>query len=198
MKRAPFFIVGAVFTVIFGWQSCQVLVREPAHPRAEATDEDYPLVPGLVWVYKSVEGFQVVRKLDPEIEEAGHRWFVMNFTLPIGQERLLMRRTPEGIVGRRGDREQLIMKFPMKRGDAWTIDFPDRPLAECTVVEPEEIEVLGKPVRASKLQIVKTERRSGAKSTHFEWYSRGIGLSRMQVKYGKTFLLLLERFEKAK
>jgi hypothetical protein len=198
MNRWPFVAAGVVLTAIFSWQSCQVLVREPAHPPAQATEEDYPLAVGLVWVYKSAEGFQVVREFVGDVEDSGHRWFDMSYSLPIGKEQLFMRRTPEGIVARRGSREQLIMKFPMNPGDAWTIDFPDRPLAECTVDEPEEIDVLGKKVRASKLRIIKTERKSGAKTTHFEWYARGVGLAQMQVKYGLTYLLRLERFEKAK
>ena len=198
MKRAPYFIAGAIFTVIFGWQSCQVLVSEPTHPRAEPSNEDYPLAVGLTWVYKAAGGFQVIRRLAPEVEEAGHRWFEMQFTLPIGRERLLMRRTPDGIVARRGEREQLIMRFPMKPGDSWTIDLPDRPLAECTVLEPEEIDVLSKRALASKLRVVKTDRRSGKKSTNFEWYVRGVGLAQMEVTYGFTARFTLERFEKAK
>ena len=193
MNRAGYVIVGGLLAILFAWQSCQVLVREPSHPKAERTADDYPLGVGYTWVYKSVEGFQVVRQFVAEKDG----WFDMRFSLPIGKDQLFMRRSPEGIVGRRGDREQLIMKFPMKPGDAWTIDFPDRPKADCTVVQPEEIEVLGKKLLASKLEIIKTERKSGSKSTHYEWYVHGFGLAQMRVKYGLTYLLLLERFEKA-
>lgn len=198
MNRTPYVVAGLAFAIIFAWQSCQLLIREPSHPRAQVTEEDYPLVAGLTWVYKAAGGWQVVRKLAPEVEEAGHRWFEMNFSLPIGREKLLMRRTPEGIVGRRGDREQLIMRFPMRPGDSWTIDFPDRPLAECTVLEPEEIDALSKRALASKLRVVKTDRTSGSKTTNFEWYVRGIGLAQMEVTYGFTARFILERFEKAK
>jgi hypothetical protein len=198
LKRAPFVIAGLVLAGIFMWQSCQLLVREPPHPKATPTEEDYPLEAGLVWVYKAPGGWQVIRKLGPEVEQAGHRWFEMRFSLPIGEERLLMRRTPEGIVGRRADREQLIMKFPMKPGDTWTLDFPDRPLAECTVLEPEEINVLSKKTLASKVRVVKTDRKTGMKTDNFEWYARGIGLVQMEVTYGFTARFILERFEKAK
>ncbi len=196
-RRAPFLLAGVAFAALFGWQSCLALVREPSHPAAVSTEEDYPLTAGLTWVYKAAGGFQVIRKLAPEVEEAGHRWFEMNFSLPIGREKLLMRRTPEGIVARRGDREQLIMRFPMRPGDAWTIDFPDRPLAECTVLEPEEIQALSKPALASKLRVVKTDRKSGKKTVNFEWYVRGIGLAQMEVTYGFTARFILERYEKA-
>jgi hypothetical protein len=196
--RTPFVVAGLVLAALFGWQSCIALQREPTHPAAQPSDEDYPLIPGLTWVYKSASGFQVIRKLAPEVEEAGHRWFEMNFTLPIGREKLLMRRTPEGIVARRADREQLIMRFPMRPGDAWTIDFPDRPLAECTVLDPEEIDALSQRRLASKLRVIKTDRKSGKKTTNYEWYVRGVGLARMEVVYGFKATFELERFEKAK
>jgi hypothetical protein len=109
-----------------------------------------------------------------------------------------MRRTPEGVVAIRGDREQLIMKFPMKPGDSWTIDFPDEDLAACTVLEPEPIDILKKRTIASKLRIVRTNRKSGRKTTDYEWYARGIGLVRMEVTFGLKATFELERFEHAK
>ena len=196
--RTPYLISGAILAALFAWQSCLAIQREPSHPAAAATDADYPLEAGLIWVYKAAGGFQVVRRLAPEVEEGGHRWFEMNFTLPIGREKLLMRRTPDGIVARRAGREQLIMRFPMKPGDAWTIDFPDRPLADCTVLAPEEIDVLSGRATASKLQVVKTDRKSGRKSINSEWYVRGVGLAQMEVTYGFTSRFILERFEHAK
>ena len=75
MTRAPFFAAGAIFAMLFAWQSCQVLVREPAHPKAERTQDDYPLGVGYTWVYKSVEGFQVVRQFVAEKDG----WFDMRF-----------------------------------------------------------------------------------------------------------------------
>lgn len=207
-RRAPFLIAGAVIAGFFGWQSCQVLIREPAHPPAAIEDNDYPLEPGLIWIYKSGTGLQVVRRVvsaqhigrvPPHFHDM-ETWFEVQFDLPLlGRRTLLMHRIPEGgVMARRSDREQLIMRFPMKPGDSWTIDFPEDDLAECTVLEPEEIDVLKKRVTASKLRINRTDRKSGKKTTDYEWYARGIGLARMQVTYGLRATFELERFEKAK
>ncbi len=200
MNRAPYVIAGLLFAVIFGWQSCLLLVREPAHPRATTQEDAYPLESGLTWVYKSAMGLQVVRRAKMSfvnLPELG--WFQMEYELPVlGKKALWMRRTHEGVMARRGDRDQLIMRFPMKPGDAWTIDFPEEDLAECTVLEPETIHVLGKPATASKLQVVRTNRKNGKKTTDYEWYVRGIGLARMEVTFGLKATFELERFEKAK
>ena len=204
MKRAPYFIAGAIFTVIFGWQSCLQLVREPGHAKAAPVEDDYPLETGLTWVYKAPMGMQVVRRVgEPVAIQQGkrfdHPWYLMQFDLPLlGRKTLVMSRTPQGVIARRDEVEQLIMRFPMKLGDSWVIDFPKEDLAECTVLEPEQIEVLKKRVTASKLQIVRTARKSGKKSTDYEWYVRGIGLARIQVTYGLKATFELERFEKAK
>jgi len=205
VKRAPFFVAGALFTVIFGWQSCLQLIRVPSQPRAAWMDDDYPLEKGLTWVYKAAAGLQVVRSVDTikfaflKGDESGPDWFKMFYDLPLlGRKSLFMRREAEGVIARREGHEQLIMKFPMKPGDTWTIDFPTEDLAECTVLEPEQIVVLNKRVIASKLQIVRTARKSGKKSTDYEWYVRGIGLARMQVTYGLKATFELERFEHAK
>ncbi|HKS16733.1 MAG TPA: hypothetical protein VJU16_05435, partial [Planctomycetota bacterium] len=110
----------------------------------------------------------------------GTTWFKMHFELPLlGTQMLLMRRTDEGVVARRGEIEQLIMKFPMRPGDSWTIDFPNEELAECTVMDPEKIDVLSTRRIASKLRVMRTNRKSGKKTTDYEWYVRGIGLARM-------------------
>jgi hypothetical protein len=109
-----------------------------------------------------------------------------------------MRGTREGVVAMRDSRHQLIMRFPMKPGDTWIIDFPTEDLAECTVLNPEEIDVLNKRVSASKLRVVRTNRKSGKKTTDYEWYVRGIGLAQMEVTYGITARFILERFENAK
>lgn len=204
MNRPLYILAGIAFAGLFAWQSCQVLVGEPAHPRAAMQDDDYPLVEGLTWVYRSPLGLQVVRRLeksrliDPG-DEASGGWLRMNFDLPLlGRKMLLMRRTHEGVLARRSDREQLIMKFPMKPGDSWTIDFPEEDLAVCTVLAPEEIDVLKKRVTASKLRVVRTDRKSGKKTTDCEWYVRGIGLARMEVTFGLKATFELERLEIAK
>ena len=209
MKRTPYVVAGAILAALFMWQSCVALVREPAHPRAVWNADDYPLEKGLIWVYKAGMGLQVVRRVgenqiivferktpDPY---PGGEWFEMLFDLPIlGTKKLWMKRNPDGVIARRDDREQLIMRFPMKPGDTWTIDFPAEDLAECTVLTPEPIKVLGKPVTASKLKIVRTNRKNGRKTTDYEWYATGIGLVRMEVTFGIKATFELERFEKAK
>ena len=205
LKRTPFLVAGAVLATVFAWQSCLLLVREPAHPKAAILEDDYPLEKGMTWVYKAAAGLQVVRRVDDlqtiimTSSREGTAWFKMHFDLPIlGRKSLLMRRTPEGVIAQRDDREQLIMKFPMNPGDSWTIDFPTEDLAECTVLERETITVLGKAATASKLRVVRTHRKNGKKTTDYEWYVRGIGLARMEVTYGLKATFELERFEKAK
>jgi len=198
VRRAPAILIGTLLFAVFGFHSCLILVREPSHPKAEPFEDDYPLQPGLTWVYKSPLGLQVVRRVGTAVEESGQRWLQMNFDLPLlGRRTLFMRRTQTGVVAVRGDTQQVIMKFPMVKGDSWTIDFPAEDLAECMVLEPEEIEVLGRRVRASKLQIVRTDRKTGKKTTDFEWYVRGIGLARMEVTFGLKANFILTRFEKS-
>jgi hypothetical protein len=214
VNRIPYFVAGAVFAALFSWQSCLLLIREPVHPPAVIEDEDYPLEPGHVWVYKASMGLQVVRRVDPLRvyvtddprakddfmgSVSGEGYVRMRYELPVlGAKDLLMRRTREGVVARRDNREQLIMRFPMRPGDSWTIDFPSEDLAECTVLAGEAINVLDKRVSASKLRIVRTNRKSGKKTTDYEWYVRGIGLARMEVTFGLKATFELERFEKAK
>ena len=194
MNRTPYVVAGAVLAALFAWQSCQLLVRAPSHPRATVSDEDFPLETGLQWVYKAANGFEMVRKLGPVVEEAGHQWRQMQYRSLLFNNDLLMRRVPEGVLGRHLGREQLIMKFPMRTGDSWIIDFPDQELAECTVLEPEDIRALGKTVKAAKVRVVLTNRTSGRKSTNFEWYARDIGLA----GFHRVVRFELERFEKAK
>ena len=194
MKPLPFVIAGLLLAAFFGFQGLALLTREPAHPRASYLDDDYPLEVGLTWVYKSPMGLQVVRRIGPYRSP----WYEMQFDLPLlGRKTLLMRRTPEGVVAGRGDGEQLIMKFPMRPGDSWTIDFPTEDLAECTVLEPEEIDVLSRRALASKLRVVRTNRKTGKKTTDYEWYVRGIGLAKMEVTFGLKATFDLIRFERA-
>jgi hypothetical protein len=196
VNRTPYLVAGAVLAALFAWQSCQLLVREPAHLTAPPQEDYYPLKQGLTWVYRSATGMQVVRRVSYEPVDG---WTQMQFDLPLlGRKTLLMVRTPEGVVARQMDRRQLIMKFPMNPGDSWTIDFPGEDLAECTVLTPEEIDVLSNRRMASKLRVVRTNRKTGKKLTDYEWYVRGIGLARMQVTFGLTATFELERFEHAK
>lgn len=201
-RRAPFLMAGVVLAALFGWQSCVVLLSEPAHPRAAWMDDDYPLEPGLTWVYKANLGVQVVRRVTDSVPapDGSARTFArMEYQLPfLGRESLLMLRTGDGVTAIRGGREQVIMKFPMRPGDSWTIDFPDESLADCTVLEPEEITALSKRFMASKLKVVRTNRKSGKQNTDYEWYVRGIGLARIEVTFGLKATFELERFEHAK
>ena len=197
-NRTPFLIAGAVLAALFGWQSCLSLLREPTHAKASLAEDDYPLEQGLTWVYKAPMGLQVVRRAKMTFMSPGYE-LLMEYELPmLGTKTLPMRRTPEGVMARRDEREQIIMRFPMKPGDSWTIDFPTEDLAECAVLEPETINVLGKPATASKLRVVRTNRKNGKKTTDYEWYVRGIGLARMEVTFGLKATFELERFEKAK
>ncbi|HTF57836.1 MAG TPA: hypothetical protein VK661_11450 [Planctomycetota bacterium] len=205
MKRSPFIVAGIVLAAFFGFQSLVLLTREPAHPRASMADDDYPLEEGLTWVYKSSMGLQVVRRVVGRgalhWESTLASWHVMQFDLPLlGRKRLLMQRTDDGVVAHSdniGDVQQLIMRFPMKVGDTWTIDFPNEDLAECTVLEPEAIDVLSKRALASKLRVVRTHRKTGKKTTDYEWYVRGIGLAKMEVTFGLKATFNLIRFERA-
>jgi len=203
VNRLPFVIAGVLLAAFFGFQGWALLTREPAHSRASIVDDDYPLAPGLTWVYKAAAELQVVRRVvDPghleESKASAGFWHLMQFDLPlVGRKTLWMRRTQEGVQARRGDVVQLIMKFPMRPGDSWTIDFPNEDLAECTVLQPEEIEVLSKRALASKLRVARTNRKTGKKTTDYEWYVRGIGLAKMEVTFGLTATFDLIRFERA-
>jgi hypothetical protein len=198
VSRAPAILIGTLLFAVFGFHSCLILVREPSHPRAEPVEDDYPLETGMTWVYKGPWGVQGVRRVEWPQGKGGLGWLDMHFEFPaLGRKSLTMRRTRDGVEALRDGHKQLIMRFPMKSGDSWTIDFPDEDLAECTVLEPEEIEVLGRRARASKLQVVRTNRKTGKQTTDFEWYVRGIGLARMEVTFGLKANFILSRFEKS-
>ncbi len=105
----------------------------------------------------------------------------MVYTLPIlGEQRLPMRRTTEGVVARRGHREQLVLRFPMRVGDRWRIDFPDQDIADCVVEGEEVLPVLGQERNCIRLSVRRSS-RNGGDSTDTEWYAPAIGLVRMRV-----------------
>jgi len=197
MNRLPFAIAGVVLAIFFGFHGFTLLTREPAHLQEVPGVEDYPLEIGLTWVYESGPGLQVVRKVVSGTPE--HlRWYSMQFDLPLlGRKTLLMRRSRDGVLARRDNVEQTIMRFPMRPGDGWTIDFPNEDLAECTVLQPEEIDVLSTKAMASKVRVVRTNRKTGKKTTDHEWYVRGIGLAKMEVTFGLKATFHLIRFERA-
>jgi hypothetical protein len=108
-----------------------------------------------------------------------------------------MRRTEEGIVVRREEREQLTLRLPMRAGDSWRIDFPDQDLADCTVGGEEELDVLGRRMKCTRLEVVRTSREDGRATTDQEWYAPGLGLVRMRVtKAGITQTFVLQAYEK--
>ena len=150
----------------------------------------YPLEAGCRWEYRSQLGLKIKREVAEGTEK---EWKKMIFTLPLlGEKTLSMKKAAEGIVARRHNREQLIMRFPMKQGDRWTIDFPDEDLATCTVEKPEELEILGNKISCTKLRVERTDRKSKKTTRDFEWYAEGIGLVQVTVtvmKMTQTFTL---------
>jgi hypothetical protein len=89
------------------------------------------------------------------------------------------------------------MRFPMREGDRWRIDVPRRrEIADCEVVAPEEVDVLGRRRACSKLRVTRTDRITGKRAVDYEWYAPGLGLVRMQVTYGLRATFVLESFER--
>ncbi len=162
-------------------------------PAPELQPDVYPLEVGYRWEYRSEIGLKVVREVKRTVRENGKEWYEMTFTLPlVGDHSLLMHRDTEGILARRKKREQRIMRFPLKPGETWTIDFPGEDLAVCTVEEPEELEILDKKISCSRVRVERKNRKSGRMNRDFEWYAEGIGLVKMTVtmmKVTQTFTL---------
>lgn len=122
----------------------------------------------------------------------------MLYRLPVlGEQKLLMRKSPTAVFARRREREQVILRLPFRAGESWRIDFSDQDLADCTVMGEEEIEVLGRKVRCTRLRVLRTSRLTGGTTEDFEWYAPGIGLARMRVTLlGLTQTFVLESFRK--
>ena len=162
-----------------------------------ASEDAYPLEVGLRWTYRALGGVTVTREVVGLREISEREYFEMRFALPLLGPRVLpMRRTSDGVVTASGGREILLMRFPMVAGDRWTIDVPGQPeTAECTVEGEEIIEALGGRRRATKLRVVRRDRRTGRESADAEWYVRGIGLAKMEVTYGVRATFVLERFD---
>ncbi len=159
-------------------------------PPLVVNKEYYPLEVGCRWEYRSQLGLKIKREV---AEGTEGEWKKMIFTLPLlGEKTLSMKKTPEGIMARRENRNQLIMRFPMKVGESWTIDFPGEELALCTVERPETVEILGKAIPCTKLRVDRTDRKSKKTTRDFEWYAEGIGLVQVTVtvmKMTQTFTL---------
>ncbi|MBI2901402.1 MAG: hypothetical protein HYY17_14550 [Planctomycetes bacterium] len=153
--------------------------------------DPYPLAPGARWTYRSQIGLKVVREVRSASEGVE-----MVYHLPfMGEQRLPMRRTPQGVFASRGGVEQLVLRFPLRAGDRWRIDFPDQDLADCLAEGTEEIAVLGQAKACLRVSVKRTTRRAGRESTDTEWYAPGIGLVRMRVtQFGITQTFELESY----
>ncbi|MBI4564547.1 MAG: hypothetical protein HY716_07650 [Planctomycetes bacterium] len=171
-----------------------VLSREPASPAATAAG-DYPLGSGLKWVYRGPAGLEVIRHIGCARTIDGLTYLEMRYRLPVyGTRTLLMRRTEGGVVGRLEGVEQTILKFPMRTGDRWTIDFPAwNEVAECTVEGQEPIRFLNREAPATRLRVARRNRHSGRTSVDTEWYAPHVGLARMVVWGIPLELIRLER-----
>src|SRR5688572_32681792 len=121
----------------------------------------------------------------------------MKYALPLlGTRTLLMRRAPEGIVTTGG---RLLLRFPLVKGDAWTIDLPgEKEVADCVVSGEEEIAFAGRRGPAMKLEVRRRSRDGRALATDYEWYAPGVGLARMEVTMGARATFTLSAFERTK
>ena len=157
----------------------------------------YPLAVGARWSYRSPLGLKVVRECRRTTVRDGQTYFEMTYTLPLwGEEPLLLRPTAEGVMACRGTREQVILRFPMREGDQWGIDFPGEDVAECTVEGIEELEILGRRMPCRRLRAIRTSRGGIQKAVDREWYAEGLGLVRMRVTHlGLTQDFRLESYE---
>jgi len=173
-----------------------VPVFSPAFaPAPKATSvELYPLRPGFRWVYRCGI-FTAIR----EVTRRDGAWFTMHYNLPLGRFDLPLRHTPDGVATTVKGVDHLLMRFPMTKGERWRIDAPGLPgpneIADCEVIGLEEIDYLGRKGIATKLRVVRTNRRTNKSVTDYEWYVDGVGLAAMQVT-GLRFVL--ERFDRVK
>jgi hypothetical protein len=155
---------------------------------AAAGDVDYPLEVGLRWTYGPV-----TRSIERTVEVDGLRWFEMKYALPLlGTRTLLMRRTSAGVVTT-GD--VLLLRFPMVKGDAWVVDVPGQAeVADCRVLDEEEIVFAGRKGRATKLEVRRRSRDGRPIATDHEWYAPGLGLVKMEVTHGLRATFTLDAF----
>jgi hypothetical protein len=177
------------------------LVAMPSRPEPEPPMEEYPLAPGMKWTYGSRGGPKVVRHAAGERVIDGRRYVEMKFVLPLlGTHVWPVRWTRAGVVTWHEGREHLLMKFPMRAGDRWTIDVPGLPgldeVAECEVAGPEKVPFLGEERTATRLNVTRVHRKTGRRTTDTEWYAPGYGLVRMQVTFGIRATFTLEKFER--
>ncbi len=171
------------------------LSNRPAGPSPRVSDA-YPLQEGLRWTYLAGRNVRGTR----EIAGWSDQGWILRFdfpTLPANRRELLVRRGDDGILGRLGDTEQLILPLPFKIGTTWTIDFPGWPeTASCRVAGWEPVEFLDRKEPAMKVEIVRRDRRTGEETPDAEWYAHGIGLVKMtSTKFGLRVAWTLSKFE---
>ncbi len=160
-------------------------------PSSAPVSDDYPLDVGMRWTYRAAGIAPGTR----HVSRADGAYVEMKFDFKVRKKTLMMRRTKDGVVGCVEGREHLLMRFPMREGDRWTIDAPGEDRADCEVLASEEIDVLGKRVRCSKLRVTHVERSRGRKTVDHEWYAPGLGLVRFTLAGFVAYSL--ERFERA-
>jgi hypothetical protein len=194
MRTAAGAALALAFAAIFAG-----LAAEPHRRREPPGTAHYPLEAGLRWVYHSSAVIAVVREIPETVEHDGLRYHLLRYRLPLlGRREIPMRHSAEGVVGWHGGREYLLIRFPMRRGDRWTVDWPAwNEIAECEVVGEEEVEFLGRRGRATRLRVVRIDRASGRRTEDAEWYAEGLGLVRMHATYGIPMTFTLSWFERA-
>ena len=165
--------------------------------RPAAVADVYPLGVGFAWTYRGVGNVTVLRRVERAVEIDGRRYLEMSYVLPfLGTRVLPMRATEGGIVTCREGREFLLLKFPMLKGDRWTIDLPgEKEIADCTVTGDEEIEFAGRRALATRLEVARRKRGAADVVKDVEWYVPGVGLAKMRVTLGIQATFVLERFE---
>lgn len=151
--------------------------------RAARSAQDYPLAPGLRWIYAGERTrFRVVREVGAPVEADGVLWHPMKFRLPIlGVSELPMRTTSRGVELWRAGSRHLMLPLPLRVGERWRIDIAGEDLADCEIVRVERIELPAGPRDAYVNRVVRTNRRSGRSVEDREWYVPGMGLVRMRV-----------------
>lgn len=192
MRKGALAVAG--LAVILGFWIFLQAARAGGKPVVSASD--YPLGDGLRWEYRGPGRLGVVRSVAGASEVGGRRFWRMSYEIPLlGTRELLMRHTAEGVVATDQGRERLLLRFPMVKGDSWTVDLPsENEAADCTVLGEEEIEFLGRTARAAKLEVRRRRRDGDAIATDYEWYAPGFGLVRMEVTLGVRATFVLRSF----
>ena len=190
MRKAGVALLAAVLA---GW-----LLLQAGRPRGSpvTSASDYPLEEGLRWTYRGAGNFTVVREIERSVEIDGRAYREMKYELPLlGTRTLPMRQEGGSVVTPQGGKEHLLLRFPMLKGDSWTIDLPsEKEIARCTVLGAEVIEFEGRKASATRLEVRREARDGRPISVDSEWYAPGVGLVRMEVTVGLRATFVLESF----